>query len=205
MEGESICEKCGVGFSWVRAKNAPSPRFCSMKCRGHTGFKPGGIFRTSEETAEEKLSRLRRNLQKNVITQEGCWDWKGGIENTGYARLSIRDVPCRHAHVASYLLRNGEIPEGLQVNHLCHNRKCCNPDHLYLGTQADNMRDKVQANRQAKGAKNGNAKLTENGVRKIKELLKNGEKTSVIATMFLVTPEQICNINSGKQWNHIKE
>jgi hypothetical protein len=176
-----------------------------MKCRGHTGFTPGGVFRTSNESPTEKLERMSLNFEKHVIKKDGCWDWNGCIEKNGYARMSCRDIPARHAHVVSFLIHKGEIPKGLQVNHLCFKRSCCNPNHLYLGTQQENMRDKINANRQAKGSKNGNSKLTENHVKKIKELLKNNEHPKVLAEMFEVSDTQIRNIQTEKQWSHIGE
>lgn len=205
MKYEKICEKCGAGFVQIRGKNQAPPRFCSMKCRGHTGFSPGGNFRTSNESPEEKIQRMRNCFEKHVIRNEDCWGWNGSIEKNGYARMSCRDIPARHAHVASFLLFKGNIPKEKQINHLCLKRHCTNPDHLYLGTQTENMKDKILANRQAKGSKNGNSKLTEDCVKKIKNLLSNGEKASVIAKIFSVTPEQIYNISSGSQWKHITE
>ncbi len=204
MKGSSKCEKCGKKFDWIRSNTQIIPRFCSLVCRGHTGFKPGGNFRTSEETQQEKFLRTKINYEKKVIKKEGCWDWKGCIEKNGYARLSCKDIDVRHAHTASYMIYKGIIPEGLQVNHLCNNRKCSNPSHLYVGTQQENMRDKILANRQAKGSKNGNSKLDECQVQKIKTMLKNGEKTSEIAYIFNVSKTQIRNISKHNQWKHIE-
>lgn len=204
MKGLSICEKCDKEFEWIRSEGQVIPRFCSMLCRGHTGFKPGGSFRTYNESEEEKFLRTKKNFEKYVIIKDGCWDWKGCIEKNGYARLSCRDIKVRHAHTASYLIHIGKVPEGFQVNHLCHNRKCSNPLHLYIGTQQDNMRDKILANRQAKGSKNGNSKLTEYDVKKIKQMLKNGEKIKNVSDIFNVSTTQIRNINDLSQWKHIE-
>lgn len=203
MKGNGECEKCKTKFTWVRSKNQSIPRFCSLKCREHTGFIPGGKFRTSSENKEEKYSRMKRNLERLVIKKDGCWEWQGDIENNGYARLSIRDVPARHAHRASYLLYKGEIPEGLQVNHLCHVRSCCNPEHLYLGSQKENMKDKIDLDRQAKGSKNGNSKLTEKQVKEIKILLEKGLTCAQIGKQYEVSGTTILNIKTLRQWRHI--
>jgi len=203
MKGNSFCDTCGVEFGWTRSKNQSTPKYCSMKCRGHTGFIPGGEFRTSNESYDQKLERTKNNYEKHVIKREGCWGWKGSIEKNGYARLSCRDIAFRHAHTASYFFNLGKIKEGNQVNHLCNNRSCSNPLHLYEGTQKENMRDKILSNRQAKGSKNGNSKLCEEDVIKIKYLLENGETTHVIGKLFNISEVQIGNIKNGKQWTHV--
>lgn len=177
-----------------------------MKCRGHTGFRPGGAFRISEISEEEKLERLKKNYNSLVIKKGGCWDWKGKFEKSGYAKMSCRfELGARHAHKASYLIHIGQIPEGMQINHLCNNRECSNPTHIYAGTQQENMRDKIESNHQAKGSKNGNSKLDETKVMKIKTLLNSGKDIKFISDIFNVTPTQIYNIKKNKQWKHVEE
>lgn len=204
MKGISNCKNCGIEFSWIRSKKQKLPLFCSLKCKGHTGFRPGGTFRTSEETTEEKLNRMKKNLEKYQEKKLGCWGWKGNIEKNGYARMSVRDIPARHGHVASYLINIGKIPDDLQVNHMCHNRSCTNPDHLYLGTQKENMNDKIRANRQAKGEKNGNSKLTREQVIQIKKELEKNVPISLLCEIYKVSDTQIGNIKNKKQWSHLE-
>jgi hypothetical protein len=206
MKTENICQKCGKFFKRTIANYQNKPKFCSMVCRGHTGFKPGGSFRITECSEHERHQRLLNNFEKLVIKKNGCWDWSGKIEKNGYAKLSCRALlGARHAHRASYLLYKGSIPQGLQINHLCGNRKCSNPDHLYLGTQKQNMNDAVMADHQAKGSKNGNSKLQEDDIKKIKIHLSKGEDISYIASLFGVTKTQIYNIKKNKQWKHVQE
>jgi len=75
----------------------------------------------------------------NEIT--GCWEWKRATNNIGYGMFRIKQGLMRTAHRVSYELFNGPIPNGMVVCHTCDNPKCVNPDHLWVGTMLDNIRD----------------------------------------------------------------
>lgn len=139
---------------------------------------------------------------ERVIQKEGCWDWKGVIHMDGYARLKTfkRNIG---AHVFSWMLYKGEIPYKKCVLHKCDNKKCSNPDHLFLGSPADNSKDMVKKNRQAKG-NSAKSILTENEVRIIKNRLKNRETSYSISKDFPVNMSTIYSIEYGKSWKHIK-
>lgn len=74
-----------------------------------------------------------------VVTEAGCWEWSGTRNNAGYGIVSGGEVLV--AHRLAYLLSRGVDPGPLLVCHRCDNPPCCNPDHLFLGTHADNHRD----------------------------------------------------------------
>lgn len=90
--------------------------------------------------------------------ETACWLWKGAVSPNGYGRFQ-RDGENRMAHREAYRLTYSKEPE--VVRHKCHNRLCVNPRHLTAGEHADNMRDMVEAGRQARGERHGGAILSD--------------------------------------------
>jgi len=153
---------------------------------------------------EINYEALRKAFEKNIIRKEGCWGWKGFIDEDGYGRMSCRrQNGTQILHRASYLINKGPIPKGYIVRHTCHNKICANPDHLELGTSKQNSRDMVKARRQAFGTKNGNAKLTEEDVRVIKRMIHRKKSYSLIAELFDVHADAISNIAREITWKHV--
>lgn len=134
----------------------------------------------------------------------GCWNWEGAINSRGYGSLSI-DGEFEQAHRASYRLFVGAIPSGMCVLHACDNPKCVNPRHLFLGTNQDNVNDKIAKGRLrvALGERQWKAKLTEENVLEIRERTKIGEKASYLAKVFGVHHSTINAIVAGVTWKHV--
>lgn len=126
-----------------------------------------------------------------------CWDWLAGQHDAGYGRFRLDDKTI-FAHRHAYTLIKGPIPEGMQVCHTCDRPECCNPDHLFLGTTADNMRDACKKGRKA-------IKLTEEAVRDIRASERSGTPRQVIAKKYGVTVGLICRIVNGQRWQHVDE
>lgn len=143
-------------------------------------------------------TRVERLFFKHLVKADGCWPWQGTLTAEGYGQLGTRSL---RAHKVSYRIFKGEIPEGLLVLHTCHNPKCVNPNHLYLGTQRDNMDDKVLAGRVAKGPGHGMAKLTEEDVRKIAVSLRQGWSCVYLASQYSVSRYCIWSIKKGLTWS----
>lgn len=146
---------------------------------------------------DPKLMAARFWLKVNKT--DGCWLWTGHVQNYGYGEFGRK--PRRWlAHRYSYTLAHGEIPKGQLVLHRCDTPRCVRPEHLFLGTDADNTADKV-----AKGRHGG--KLTPEQVREIKrELLENQGKygfQTELARRYGVSDTQISSITKGKQWKHV--
>lgn len=152
------------------------------------------------------LEDLKARVQVNLDT--GCHEWKGAIQLNGYGVLVFAGRDHR-AHRFFYELAKGKIPAGLYICHKCHNKRCVNPEHLYAGTQAENMRDMVQAGRQAigekiakhkRGAANAAAKRTVDQVRHIRLSWSGGESQSAIARRLGISLTSIHRIVRNQSW-----
>lgn len=130
---------------------------------------------------------MRPSVEERFLTKvrktDSCWIWTGSKSKKGYGHIRVGNE--QQAHRVSYLLFKGEIPDGLYVCHRCNNKQCVNPDHLYLGTNQQNIidafHDGLFANRKtARGSKAGHAKLTNDQVKEIRlkygEVIQDGKK-----------------------------
>jgi len=87
-----------------------------------------------------------------VEKTETCWNWMGAPMSTGYGRFKDSAGKTTLAHRTSYAIENGEIPAGLHVDHICHNRHCVNPDHLRLTTRVQNAENRAGATKHNKSS-----------------------------------------------------
>lgn len=129
----------------------------------------------------------------------GCLMWAGTRHGKGYGHFR-KGTGVLKAHRASYELFCGPIPDGLLVLHRCDNPTCVNPDHLFLGTNDDNMADRQAKTRQARGERAGRARLKEAAVRDIRS---SPASTKELAQKYSVAPETIKGVRSGRTWRHI--
>jgi hypothetical protein len=158
---------------------------------------PDRFGRTLEERYREKLG------PKDPVT--GCIEWTARRNNDGYGQLRVGSKTIG-AHRLAYELKHGPIPPGMKVCHHCDNPACCNDEHLFLGTDADNMADREAKGRgvRLQGEKHGRAKLTEAAVVEIRRRLAAGEVQRVIAEDFGISNQEVSNIKTGISWKHLK-
>ena len=137
--------------------------------------------------------------------ENSCWEWQGRVSRNGYGSFSKGGYP-RGAHrLAWELAYNEVVPNGIEVCHTCDNPICVRPEHLFLGTRADNAADMVAKGRgvspRLSGEANPAAKLTEEQVQRIRALYIFGQVTQRdVAEQFGISQQQVSNIISGKKW-----
>lgn len=146
---------------------------------------------------------IEKRFWDKVIKHDGCWEWIGAKCSKGYGNIRY-NKKIESAHRLSWRLNIGEIPNGLHVLHKCDNPECTNPSHLFLGTNAENVKDRDKKGRYVKmvGESNGLSKLTNEQVREIRSLA--GIKTvRILGEMFKINPVTAHNIIKRKTWKHI--
>jgi hypothetical protein len=158
-----------------------------------------------------KTTPERKRLQfwKTVTFAEHCWLWNGCIRSDGRGFTSYGRERKMLAHRLAWELTYGPIPEGVCVCHRCDNPRCVRPDHLFLGTQQDNLRDMRNKDRGAipaprQGSKHHKAKLTEADVLAIRQAYAEGETQIALARRYGVTGSNMCSIVNGKTWTHLR-
>jgi hypothetical protein len=130
-------------------------------------------------------------------TESGCKEWQRCLNTDGYARAVIRGNSNGKVHREVCALHTGQDLTGLVVRHTCDNPKCINPDHLVVGSFADNNRDRDKRQR------NGQAKLTHDQVRAIRALADKFKRTE-LARMFNVDARTISSTVLGHHWKHVE-
>jgi hypothetical protein len=182
--------------------------------------------------SDDKLAHRRKSKSPEerfwnfVEKTDTCWLWKGSLNAGGYGRFGQGpDFPKGQRTVIasrfSWKLHRGPIPPGLFVLHDCpggDRPACVNPDHLWLGTPADNLRDAKEKGRmpkgkthwsqrdpekRARGERHGQAKLTEEQATGVISRLASGETARSVAHALGIAPASVADIKSGRNWSHL--
>lgn len=144
---------------------------------------------------------------EKVNKTDSCWLFTGSLNRLGYGQMNWLGKGHK-AHRVSWQLHFGAIPANLCVLHRCDVRNCVNPDHLFLGTQQDNIADMVAKNRQRSGCQQGVAnpmtKLSEVKVKAIRWIYAQGKISQAkLATSFHVAPMTVNRIVNNRLWRHV--
>ena len=165
-------------------------KFCSEKCR------------------EKKYTpeRAQQVFWSRVDKTGDCWLYMAARDKWGYGELQYLGKHLQ-AHRLSWMILKGH-PGKMHVLHKCNNPPCCNPDHLYLGTDKENARDRMAAGRYVVGEKMHMAKLTEEQAREVRRLYKkrapgNRGNSRELAARYGVSQNYIANLVSGRTWKHL--
>lgn len=189
-----LCPGCGKPLH--RAGDPPSKfanrKHCSVECSRACRRR---LRRDPKERFEEKVDR-----SPGFGPKGDCHRWTAAIGTHGYGTFEM-DGP-KVAHRVSYQLYCGEIPDDMQVLHRCDNRQCVNPDHFFLGSQADNIDDMMKKGRAKPriGSRARSAKLTEADVIAI---LSDPRPHHELAKLYGVSSNAIIYIRNGRSWKHM--
>lgn len=158
---------------------------------------------------EERYTSLPERFLEKIVFGDECWIWTACKDIGGYGNFRLKGKTVK-SHRFSWEHFKGEIPEGMKICHKCDTPACVNPDHLFLGTQKDNVIDMVAKGRDnhAFGETQGSSKLTWSDIDEIRNLYKRGRapfasEYSVrgLAYKFDVSRSQIRRILQGKSWS----
>ncbi|RJQ04853.1 MAG: hypothetical protein C4551_10260 [Bacillota bacterium] len=192
---EVVCEGCSKTF-FVFASRIGRRKFCSRECR----------YRKSE--AERFWAKVEKG--------EGCWLWRGGLQDQGYGIFNFRGQS-ELAHRVAFFLIYGRWPEPCGL-HSCDNPPCVRPEHIFEGTRCDNNKDRAQKGRtranigatmrryperQARGERQGSAKLSAVIVKEIKTRASAGESQRDLAAAYGVSKTCVGEILRGHTWCHV--
>ncbi len=152
-----------------------------------------------EPTIEEIKARC------TVDPQTGCWVWGMSCIPFGYGHVHIKKRQyCVHRLI--WIILHGPLTRHQFVCHHCDNPPCCNPNHLFLGTQADNLQDAARKGRMASGERNGWSKLTESEVKEIRRALRDKTSSQIsLARKYHVSDTHIVRIKRNIVWKQVSD
>jgi hypothetical protein len=138
-----------------------------------------------------------------------CWIWNGSLRPNGYGQFCVSKGDIAYAHRYAFLLTGTSLIDGMLVCHKCDNRRCVNPNHLFLGTNRENTLDMMAKGRSkyapVRGTNHPLAKLTEDNISEIREASARGRGyRKPLIEKFGVSSQQISRIARRKAWQHLQ-
>lgn len=144
-------------------------------------------------------SRLLDSVRRSP---RGCWEWTGSLDKDGYGAWRIPGF-AQLAHRVAFRLFCSDFSEGRCVCHTCDNPRCCNPTHLFIGSDLDNARDRDRKGRGPRGERNHFATLTPSEVLRIRDLAAGGMTQREIGNLFGIPRGSVSTIVLRKSWRHL--
>ncbi len=154
-----------------------------------------------KKTSDEILCLIK---SRSDIVSNGCWLWKMGKDKDGYGKVTI-DYKCYRSHRVAFECVNGKIQAGAMACHKCDNPSCCNPDHIFLGTQMENITDSVAKGHHIRGSRCHLAKLSDCDIREVFDLHRSGRfDQGQIADIYCVSQASMSCILLRKTWRRVE-
>lgn len=171
------CPRCGV---WFNGRT----KFCGRACR-------------------YSVLPVAERFWSKVNKTEECWLWTASVNPAGYGQINLGRNMMRQVHRVAWELSNGPIPEGMFVCHRCDVPRCVRPEHLFLGTQADNMRDASQKGRMHPGELTIGARLTAGQAVEIRRrYAAGGVFQRELGREYGVSRNTIAALTQGRTWRN---
>lgn len=193
------CVTCGASFKTYPCRFKSGMRYCSRAC----SRKLIALRRTP--LSERFWSKVNKNGPRHPRLKSKCWVWTGHTHPKGHGMLSDWPRKPLYAHRVSWQLRHGEVRNAKHVLHKCDVARCVNPRHLYLGTNLDNIRDRVLHGRNLAGEKHPFAKMSSQTVRKMRSLRATSRMSyRAIADKFGVSVGAAYSAVTRRTWTSVK-
>lgn len=201
-----MSEKFGLDLSVCCIKGCDKPTLALGLCVNHwrRNRKYGSPVALKSHSGRFRGMPAQDRFEMQVKKTDACWLWRGSTDKDGYGVFKAEHdgVLYQKAHRFSFALHKGHPPFGLHVCHSCDNPQCVRPDHLFLGTSAENMADKMAKGRHRwmRGEDAGHAILTEDQARSV---IGDARPYAQIAADYGVTASAIGDIKNRKSWRHL--
>ena len=155
------------------------------------------------EIKKKDMKRFETKFEMGLPCE--CWEYRGCL-SCGYGSFGLSGKTKR-SHRVSYSMYKGDIPPKLYVLHKCDNPSCVNPEHLFVGTQDDNMKDMLAKGRDSfsrAGARSTSVKINKHIARRIREFYRCGVGTRSLADQFSLSQRHIRDITNRKVWRSVR-
>lgn len=192
-----ICQHCSNSF----LRNPGDVKqerglYCSKQCKHDAQRGP----RLPLSRLWEKVERCEHGIDCIYC----CWNFIGSLHGQGYGQMAQGRRLLRAHRIAWELWNNQLMPPEFDAAHYCHNRKCCNPDHIHKATHKENMEESARDHHMHPGSRNHTSKLVETDIPVIMTLYASGETQKHIAELYHVHPSTIGAIVTNRTWRHMQ-